>query len=311
MFFFLFAKYSPSHLSFWIYLIISIFCKFAVPLFFSISGALLLVDDSETLATVFAKRIWKIFCVLFLFSFFYYYQQVYIGNELFSISRFLSKLYEGYWNSSYWYLYAYISFLVSLPLLRKFVKELETQHYYYMIGLAVFYNGILPVVEYYIWQGDISLNGNLRINWIINNIVLYPCIGFFLEHKLTIERRKIKKVLYALWGLNLLCIGVSCYMTYYKAKLMGECSEGTSQTFHNSFVIVNCISVFLTVKYFFRESPILKIMEKRIISLGRCTFGIYLFHIAIMRVQAIWGLWDFFQSGGASITWFQRFSFVC
>lgn len=40
--FFLFATADPGSLKFWLYLFISVFCKLSVPLFFAISGTLML-----------------------------------------------------------------------------------------------------------------------------------------------------------------------------------------------------------------------------------------------------------------------------
>ena len=51
--FFLFSRYDWKSISFWIYLMISIFCKCSVPLFFAVTGALLL-EKEET-----AGRLWR------------------------------------------------------------------------------------------------------------------------------------------------------------------------------------------------------------------------------------------------------------
>ena len=40
--FFLFSLYDAHSIQYWIYLFISVFCKFSVPLFFMIAGSLLL-----------------------------------------------------------------------------------------------------------------------------------------------------------------------------------------------------------------------------------------------------------------------------
>lgn len=66
--FFLFSKYETSTLHFWIYLFISVFCKFSVPLFLAISGAVLLKKENESIGYVWTHRIKRIFCA-FLFCF--------------------------------------------------------------------------------------------------------------------------------------------------------------------------------------------------------------------------------------------------
>ena len=70
--FWLFSLYPPDSFQYWTYLFLSVFCKFSVPLFFAISGALLLGNDQESIRTVWAKRILKILVVLVAFSFLYF-----------------------------------------------------------------------------------------------------------------------------------------------------------------------------------------------------------------------------------------------
>ena len=66
--FFLFSICDVGSIQFWIYMAISIFCKFAVPVFFMISGALLLARKDESLKDLYCKRIFKIVIILFAFS---------------------------------------------------------------------------------------------------------------------------------------------------------------------------------------------------------------------------------------------------
>ena len=53
------------------------------------------------------------------------------------------------------------------------------------------------------------------------------------------------------------------------------------QSFHSAFVVVNSVTVFLTIKYIFEYIKIKEIFEKIIISMGSCSFGIYLLHLCI------------------------------
>lgn len=55
--FFLFSYYDTHGIRYWLYLFISIFCKFSVPLFFMISGALMLNRISEPLKQLWHHRI--------------------------------------------------------------------------------------------------------------------------------------------------------------------------------------------------------------------------------------------------------------
>ncbi len=243
----------------------------------------MLPKDTETIKDIWRKRISRIAVVLFVFSILYYGREVYWGNEELSIKEFLFGIYDDGWNSSYWYLYAYIQMLITLPFLRILAKNLEDRYYYYLFALVTFFAGILPVFEYILWRGSHSLNNQLRIGWLATNIVFYPLMGYFLQYRIKHLEKKGKLIL-TMWILNILAIALCCYATYLRAITTGECSEGKSQLFHNSLVMVNTATIFLSIKYFFIkfETMLPKYFLRMISSVGSCTFGIYLWHILVL-----------------------------
>ena len=68
--YFLFSLYDKHSLQFWIYLFLSVFCKFSVPLFFTISGALMLDREPEPLNRLWRYRILKMVIILVTWSLF-------------------------------------------------------------------------------------------------------------------------------------------------------------------------------------------------------------------------------------------------
>ncbi len=289
--FFLFSQYEPGTVRFWVYLFVSVFCKFSVPLFFAISGALMLGREKESLQFLWKKRILKIIIILIVVSSVYYMEKILTEGGAFSIKMFIKKLYVGNVKTCLWYLYAYIAYLMSIPFLKTLVQNLEDKFFYYMFGIGIFWNGIVPVAEYLLWQGKHTVNGNLRLDWLVSTIILYPCLGYFLEHRLDI--RKIQKRIGLMWAVNIAFVLISCGMTYYKVRLTGVCTQADSQGFHSAFTLVNCASVFVGVKYLAGRLEVSKRAEKWIYSLGSCTFGIYLLHQlvkdrAAMKYLLIW-----------------------
>ena len=105
--FFLFSRYDWKSISFWIYLMISIFCKCSVPLFFAVTGALLL-EKEETAGRLWRHRIGRTGLILLFWSFFYYLEEIRLGWRTFQIGEFAGQFFYGDWNLSFWYLYAYI-----------------------------------------------------------------------------------------------------------------------------------------------------------------------------------------------------------
>ena len=283
--YFLFASYEPRSIQYWIYLFISVFCKISVPLFFMITGALMLNRKEESLRYLWKHRVLHICCILIIWSFFYYMVLVKEGGEAFNIVRFFRQLYVYNWNFSFWYLYVYIALLICLPLLQKIAQSLSNKDYIYMTILYITFKMIIPSLQYILWRGRYTLNNNIDLGWITSNIVIFPLMGYFLSYR--VKEFWNKKRILILWGINICTILMSCYLTYYRASVMGVCNEESSQAFHDTFVLINCITVFVTCQYLNDKSQLLSKISKQIISLGGCTFGIYLTHIYIKDHTAI------------------------
>lgn len=276
--FFLFSLSDRASPQFWLYGMLSVFCKFSVPLFFMITGSLLLSKE-ENFSKIFRHRILRILLVLLFWSLFYYFRDIGYELQAFHLGNFLEGLYDSSWNVSFWYLYAYIALLVSLPLLRKLCKALTNKEYLYWILIVLFFAALLPVTEYRLWQGRLHLNINL--DWMLADILFFPCFGYFLRYRMQNfwNRRRIA----ILWSINILTILISVYMTYYKAGITGECNEVVSQDFLNSFTLINCAAIYVTCQYIFSHAAVTDWLAKGIKSIGGATFGIYLIHIFVMR----------------------------
>lgn len=293
--FFLFSQRNWGSMQFWLYMFISVFCKFSVPLFFAISGALLLSQKNESMRKLWFNRIGRIATSLLAFSFIYYVAEIYIGNQVWDIPKFFFQLYDNNWNYSYWYLYAYLQMLITLPFLRTLSKNLDNLYYYYLFVLFFFFNGVLPILQFLLWKDMHSLNGNLKLGWITTNIVFYPLMGYFLQNRVQHIEKKGKLIL-IMWFFNILTIVMCCIMTYLKAKFVGECTESKSQAFHNSFSMVNAACIFLTIKYFVvkYENKFSEWLKGAIFAMGRCTYGIYLWHVMVLRFLGSQKIWEIF-----------------
>ena len=224
-------------------------------------------------------RVLHMVCILLVWSLAHYIIYIHAENESFNIVQFFSKLYDSNWNYSYWYLYAYIGFLLSLPLLQRLAQNLANREYVYLTILFVIFYMIVPVMQYLLWQGNHNLNGNLYPGWIGSSIVIYPLMGYFLQHRIKDFWNKRRVVV--LWLVNIGTILVSCYLTYLRAQITGVCDEANSQAFHSTFVLINCVAIFVTCQYINNNITILQKIQRPVVSMGGCTFGIYLLHSII------------------------------
>lgn len=107
--FFLFSV-TPVTVEYWVYLSMSIFCKIAVPLFFMISGALLIGKDDTF--RILRWRISRFILVILGASFFWYVILVRNHIEPFSIYSFFRRVYSNDVIVPYWFLYSYFIYII-------------------------------------------------------------------------------------------------------------------------------------------------------------------------------------------------------
>lgn len=296
--FFRFSLCDSGSLRFWVYLAVSIFCKFSVPLFFMVSGALLL-EREESLGRLWRHRIGKIALVLLAWSFFYYLDEVWLGWREFRLGDFAGQFLWGNWNLSFWYLYAYLAMLMTLPLLRKFAGSLTNREFVYLFSLAFVFSSLLPVLQYLLWQENHSFNSDFQLGWVCAQIFVCPLLGYFMRKR--IPDFWSGRRLALLWAANLGGILVTAGLTVWKASLTGMLDENHSQSFYNLFSVLNAASVFVACTYLAGRGaalrrPLLRRLCALLQSMGSCTLGIYLLHLFFhQRLPFMGRLWDVFR----------------
>lgn len=286
--YFLFYHYEPDSFSYWIYMALSVFCKFSVPLFFAVSGALLLTKE-ESIKKIFTHRVFRIISIIMAVSFGYYINYIFWVNENFSFVDFLKNfaIHNGYyWNATLWFLYAFTIYLIFLPFLRSIVKNSSEKIFHYAVAIHLIFMSFFPIIYYTL--GSESYNFSLLEK--IAFLSIFPILGFYLEYKFPVQNLNFKNFLY-LWTVNIVTIIITCYLTHFKYQVTGIQIED----FHNCFVIVNCITVFITVKYICLKINFSELISSILISVGKCTLGIYLLHIFIMMSLSNMGYFDFFH----------------
>lgn len=296
--FFRFSLCDSGSLRFWVYLAVSIFCKFSVPLFFMVSGALLL-EREESLGRIWRHRIGKIALVLLAWSFFYYLDEVWLGWREFRLGDFAGQFLWGNWNLSFWYLYTYLAMLMTLPLLRKFAGSLTNREFVYLFSLAFVFSSLLPVLQYLLWQENHSFNSDFQLGWVCAQIFVCPLLGYFMRKR--IPDFWSGRRLALLWAANLGGILVTAGLTVWKASLTGMLDENHSQSFYNLFSVLNAASVFAACTYLAGrgaalQRPLLRRLCALLQSMGSCTLGIYLLHLFFhQRLPFMGRLWDVFR----------------
>lgn len=262
-------------------MLLTVFTQINVPLFFMISGALLLHKEEE-FSIVFKKRISRFLLVTLLFEgaqFCLYAVKAAIeGREFgFTLKRFIYEFLAGTLDVTYWYLYAYLGFLFMLPFMQRIAKSIKKQDFLVLMGLHGFFATIVPVANILLrGKGirEIVVTGSFSVPIATTKAFFYPLIGYYLECHVDVTKFKGKHVA-ALTSVGLTGLVFSYCCTYWEGTLTGDFTHNYGQLFDYGIVAVT----FLLIKHLMIcQCPRLSKGNsgKILCSIGSLTFGMYL-----------------------------------
>lgn len=263
--FFLYFTNTHNPLTYFWSLFLSVLCRVNVPLFFMISGALLL-EKQESVSKLYKKRVARFVIVIIVFSFLQYVVDVLRGRiKEVSPVLFLQGILEGNIEETYWFLYAYLGMLLLLPLLRRLAVIMEERDFYYLFFLEGVFGVGIPVL--FLMTG-MELPSGL---FILPANIFYMLTGYWLaKHGLKRVDRKAFRgscfILILLIGLGSLIVRMHAVMNqgvYSQRDL--DCL--TPLLAVAVFRVVQCGSSLFPWKENFRGVVLLA---------GSCSFGIYL-----------------------------------
>ena len=248
--------------------------KMAVPLFLMISGAVLL-DRQEDWKTHYKKRLPRGFALILFANLFYWFSEWFLFRREISLLTFIQRTMGGGMKYHLWYLYLYVAFLLVVPFLRVLVQQLSDA---LLVLFLVF--GLLerarPLVEFLI-VGQEMVAYHLRLGWIATEAVLFPCLGYYLAHR--IPQPKLKG--WMVGGLLLAFIGVilaveGMRLDMVRLQQFGEEYPGTYFECVDGWF---AIAIFLVVRVVTEHRELSKRTQSILQFLGEQTLGIYIFHI--------------------------------
>ncbi|MDO4332434.1 MAG: acyltransferase [Eubacteriales bacterium] len=262
--FFLYYTNTDHPVTFVYSLLLSVLCRVNVPVFFMISGALLL-ERQESVSELFRKRVWRIILVIFLFSFFQYAIDAVRGRETqVSLFSFLKGVATGTIEETYWFLYAYLGILLLLPFMRKLVKQMRREEFVYLLILEILMAVFIPAVGSFV---RIQIPSAL---YFVNVNVFYMIMGYALEHDIIGNGKNVRtwKPVVGMLLFIVISAGVCCL----RYRIEGSFLESDLDLFAPLLTLL----MFAAVRQFCAEKNMPGKVEHGIEILGSCAFGIYL-----------------------------------
>ncbi len=266
-----------------LYMLLTMITRINVPLFFMISGALLLKKE-EDIITVIKKRVSRTCVIIFVFELGIYIEYHVYGlfhGECYGLSAnyFIYKLLsEGLAGTgAYWYLYSYLGFLFMLPFMQRVAKNIQEQDVYILLFLHFFFSSFVPILNIILeitGNSGIKITENFFVPFATTKAFFYPLIGYYIEYHVDIKTLSKKKIagLCVLTGSG---IFLSCLCTFYEGRTIGTYTQNYVQLFD----YLTAIAFFIIIKYIVLM-VVPQLGEGRlseiIYQIGPLTFGIYL-----------------------------------
>ena len=245
----------------------------AVPLFFMISGALLLNQKNEPLSRFFSKRFTKVIIPLIGWSIIYILFRKYSLHQNIDISDHLIELFYKKQYFHLWFLYTLIGLYLFIPIFKIFVNNSSRLLQLYFLCLWILTVAVIPMIN------------KFSIIIIPNYIpMLSGHIGFLLIGYMLSKIDIPKKI----FMISIILIFISTYITTVGTHTLSlEVGKFQSFFYKNLSIttIIQSISYFIAIKYLAEKFTTTKILNNTLITqLSLTSFGVYLIHPIILKI---------------------------
>lgn len=247
--------------------------RISVPIFFMISGALL-IKNSEFDMKKYFKRIWRLLFALIIWNIFYYlFNFYYLGTSSNLFDTFIESFFVPT-KRHLWFIYAIIGIYIALPFVQKMCHNLSEKEENLFMGLYLFFVGFV-----YVFRKEF----NQTIDNPIPIIQATYYLGYFVIGHILYKRvsdNKIDKK----WNKYLILLPIVCLTItiLYTLKLSGESHsfDNTYLAYRSIFYILSSVSIFLLFVMYKEKFK----YSKLIASISNLSFGIYLIHPVFQNI---------------------------
>ena len=255
---------------------LSILFRWCVPVFFMLSGALFLSSDRKfSISKLYRKTLLRILtCFIFWSSFYAVVHCVLLGKGKWT---FLNQMLRGHYHM--WYVFSILALYMLTPLIRKMTENRKLTEYFLLLGLLFTFAfprliSFMQILN--LPHADVidSLRSAVaQVNPLSGASSLYY---FVLGHYLhTYPPRKTLRSLLIAGG----AVGyiLTALLTIWHTELIGSSSAQFYDP-SSTTVLMMSVGVFLLFEYAFASYQPGKRMQRVLLTLSECSFGVYLMH---------------------------------
>ena len=257
--------------SWYLCMLIDTLDRMGVPLFFMISGYLMLRRDStREMGRFYRKNLPKLAVPLAVWNLIYYLVNTWRMGEAPNPLEFASALFRQGVSVHMWFVYVLLGIYLLCPFLKRIVDSCTSQQLLVLIGIVLFYPTFRPV-----------LNAILPVELYLFGPLVEGCLGYFLvgywlgSHRLEPHARY---VLYAL--------GIAGYLAGTIGNLLAASPEGISLPMDGGYSLQHYLTssaVFVWACTFFTKHKQCAALAARPLAwLSERIFGVYWVHVLIL-----------------------------
>ena len=244
--------------------------RFAIPIFFMISGTLFLEKDIS-FGIILNKYIKRIYIKLLFWSFFYSLR----GKILHKNN--CKKTFLIFLNGHYhlWYLFRILGLYLITPFLKQIIKNKKLFKIFLILNIffSILFSNLLTIISYNSKDCYNNLNGiiyKLGLNYFLDHNQMYYIFGFYLNR---LNIKPLFRIIIYILGIfgSFFTFQMTYYISFKKNKKIN---------FYSNFYInifITSIGLFIFFKYNFSNLKYNNI-KQFIQKLGSLTFGIYAIH---------------------------------
>ncbi len=249
--------------------------RFAVPVFFMISGALMLDETKDVSNKKIIKSVFTFLLLTFSWSLIYTILYNIIKPIIFSEAIVITDILDTFFNGHYhmWYLYALIGLYAITPLLRCFIKKensaLIRNYLIFSIAICFLTSFINAICNMFLSSEDVVSNFFDNFNFkCFHEYVIYYVLGWYVVN---VGFQKTSRIALYISALPSLIATFVLFQNSYPQDGANYFHENNSL---NMFFY--SLAVFVFIYYTFKEKNI--VLKPFWIKISNLTFGVYLIH---------------------------------
>lgn len=262
-------------MNWYIVLVFQIVCVVAVPLFFMVSGALLLdKEKAVSVGELYKSRIPKQAIPFIVWSTIYVLARMAIGKIPFTLETFTSLIHTPAYYQ-FWFMYTLLAIYMLLPILQTLISNSDKKKTEYILILWVVFSVVIPVASRFIPGFKISEHVDL--------VLCEGYVGYFiLGHYLSKYKKDVKSsTSLLLWFFGTIATIICAIGEYIYSTKTGDPYHGY---FYQATVVPGIVIATVGIFLFFGNREY-KLKEKSINLIQRLSahsIGIYYIHMLVL-----------------------------